>query len=301
MIIWIVGLLVVILLLAGFYFSTRILYPRVQSRQYWMQVDQDAGLIDPLAWEKQPKEAVQVPSPYGYTLAGYFVPFPGSHKTVIILHGITASIGTSIKYMDIFQRHGFNVLLMDLRMHGESGGRNCTYGYYEKYDLKATVDWVYQRMGMGGVVGVHGESLGASIALQYAAVDDRAGFIVANCGYSDLRELLAYRLKYDYHLPGWLFLPLSDFFCTIISGMSFDAVSPIRDIPHIQAPVCFIHGADDKYVPLEMAKQMFNAKLRGIRHLYVASGARHAEAYVVDAEAYGKNIEEFLSRFGMLN
>ncbi len=300
MLFWILGIIVIMILLAGYYFASKVLYPRVESREFWLHKEIEAGLVDKLKWENQPKEAVQIQSPYGYMLSGYFMPTTGSHKTVVILHGITAALTTSIKYMEAFQRHGFNILLMDLRMHGESGGKNCAFGYYEKYDLKTVVDWVYQRMGLGGVVGVHGESLGAAVALQYAAIDDRAGFIVANCGFSDLRALLAYRLKYDYHLPGWLFLPLADFFCTIISGMSFDAVSPIRDMPYIHAPVCIIHGAEDLYIPLEMAQQLFNAKQHGIRHLCVTPGAKHAEAYTVNPEAYNDSITEFLSRFGML-
>ncbi len=300
MLFWILGIIGLIILLAGYYFASKVLYPQAQSRDYWLQKEIEAGRVDPVAWEKQPKEVVQIQSQYGYMLSGYFLPTAGSHKTVIILHGIKASISTAIKYMGAFQRNGFNIMLLDLRMHGESGGKSCTFGYYEKYDLKTVVDWVYTRMGMGGVVGVHGESLGAAVALQYAAIDDRAGFIVANCGFADLRELLAYRFRYDFHLPGWLFIPLADFFCTVISGMSFDSVSPIRDMSYIQAPVCIIHGADDAYVPVEMAQRLFNAKQHGIRHLHIVPGARHAESYQVNPEAYNQIIAEFLSRFGML-
>lgn len=297
---WILGIVLLMILLAGYYFASKVLYPRVESREYWFQKEIEAGRIDRATWENQAKEAVQIQSPYGYMLSGYFLPTTGSHKTVVIIHGITASICTSIKYMAAFQRHGFNIMLIDLRMHGKSGGKNCTFGYYEKYDLKTVVDWVYQRMGLGGVVGIHGESLGAAVALQYAAIDDRAGFVIADCGFSDLRKLLAYRLKYDYHLPGWLFIPLADFFCTVISGMSFDAVSPVRDMPYIQAPVCIIHGAEDFYIPVDMAQELFNAKQHGIRHLYIAPRAKHAESYSSNPAAYNASITEFLSRFGML-
>lgn len=298
-ILWILALLVLILLLLGFYFATRVLYPIRRSHAETFQIEKENGYVDVPEWDGLPKEEVWIPSPYGYQLYGVYIPVPGSHKTVVFSHGISYTFHGSIKYLYVFRKLGFNVLLYDHRFHGRSGGRNTTFGYYEKYDLKAVADWAFQKQGGAGIVGVHGESLGGAIALQYAAIDERAAFVVSDCSFSDLTELLKYRLDYDYHLPAPLFIPLADFFCTLLSGMSFSTVSPIRDVRILQLPVLFIHGKEDRYIPPEMSQRLFNAKVLGIRQIYLVPDARHADSFTKHPIEYEKQVDQFLTRLGM--
>ncbi len=67
--------------------------------------------------------------------------------------------------------------------------------------LQILVDWAFQQLDETGIVGTHGESLGAATTLQHAAIDKRISFAIADCPFSDLTELLKYRFKEDYHLP----------------------------------------------------------------------------------------------------
>ena len=100
-----------------------------------------------------------------------------------------------MKYVELFRSFGFNVLLYDLRNHGSSGGKNTTFGYYEKYDLRAVVEWAFMRTGPGGLVGTMGESLGGAISIQHAAIDSRVAFCIATSSFSDFRQLLIYRFN----------------------------------------------------------------------------------------------------------
>ena len=49
----------------------------------------------------------------------------------------------------------------------------------------------------------------------------------------------------------------------MLSGMSFDAVSPLRDIGEISLPVMLIHGVNDRYVPVQMSKDLYETKKKG--------------------------------------
>ena len=69
MTLWIIGLIILIFLLSGYYFASKVLYPRVESREYWFQKEIEAGRIDRATWENQAKEAVQIQSSYGYMLS----------------------------------------------------------------------------------------------------------------------------------------------------------------------------------------------------------------------------------------
>ena len=68
-------------------------------------------------------------------------PQPGSNKTMILVHGISYTRMGMVKYMPIFRRLGWNILIYDQRFFGRSGGSNTSFGYYEKRDLVAAFDW----------------------------------------------------------------------------------------------------------------------------------------------------------------
>ncbi|MFT6411105.1 MAG: alpha/beta superfamily hydrolase, partial [Flavobacteriales bacterium] len=76
-----------------------------------------------------------------------------------------------LKYAEAFVDLGLNVVVFDLRAHGQSGGENCTYGYCEKHDVSSIIDWL-TASGVEGQIGLYGTSLGGAIALQTAAIDD---------------------------------------------------------------------------------------------------------------------------------
>lgn len=285
--------LIILIAACGFYLSGMIIHPRTRSREDTLQTECEKGNMSREYFDRLPKEEVRIMSRYGYELHGYYFPNGDSKKTVIICHGITYTIYGSVKYMEMFLKRGFNVLIYDHRNHGESGGTNTTFGHYEKYDLKTCTDWVLERCGEKCLVGLHGESMGAAIALQNIAIDPRIAFCVADCSFSDLQELLKYRLKVEFKLPQFPTMLVTSLFTRIRTGMSPEYISPIRDIADADTPVFFIHGREDMYIPTQMSIDMYNIK-KGRKKLYIAPHARHAESVVMNREEYDRLVGEFL-------
>ena len=56
--------------------------------------------------------------------------------TIIYLHGIADDRGSAYGVVTRFLPAGFNVVAYDSRAHGRSSGDLCTYGYFEKDDLR---------------------------------------------------------------------------------------------------------------------------------------------------------------------
>jgi fermentation-respiration switch protein FrsA (DUF1100 family) len=292
----IIIIMILILGLGGFYFSSIVIKPKTFDYDDTYNFEIEHGRFEKDVFEKLDKDEVYIKSPYGYDLHGLFFPAAGSKKAVIICHGITYTLYGSVKYMDVFIQRGYNVLIYDHRNHGRSGGNYTTFGYYEKYDLKACMDWIKEKLGDDCIAGVHGESMGAGISLQYAAIDSRADFIIADCAYSDLNSLLKIRLKEDYHLPPFPILNIASFISRLRCGINYQDVSPIKEISEITTPILFIHGSEDRYIPNTMSRDMYNSK-KISKKIYIAPDAGHAQSINKNKEAYEKIVNDFLDEY----
>jgi pimeloyl-ACP methyl ester carboxylesterase len=290
----IAGVFLLLVLLAGFYFASLVIYPRVFPYEKTYQIEVEKGKIIPEEYNNWPKEEFSLTSPHGYQLHCLYFPVEGSKKTIIISHGVTYTLYGSIKYLPLFYKRGFNVLLYDLRNHGKSDRLNTTFGVEEKFDLKALVDWVVLHNGPDEIIGTMGESLGAAITLQHAGIDSRITFAVSDCSFSNLPDLLKYRLHEEYRLPPFPMLPVSDLFCYTLAGWHYEQSSPISAVMTTATPIFFIHGQEDKYIPPEMSQAMFEAKKHGYRKLYLAPNADHAQSLWQNRQDYDQQIEAFL-------
>ena len=216
---------------------------------------------------------------------------------MIISHGVTENKVNSIKYMKLFLERGFNVLIYDHRRHGESGGNTTSYGYYEKFDLKAIVHWLKKEKGSDILLGIHGESMGAATMLLYAgAVEDGADFYISDCSFSDFKEQLSYLLKKDMHLPPIPLLSIVDLFLRIRQRYSLRDISPISAVHRIKQPVLFIHSKKDDYILPSMTEALYQKK-KGPKKLFLAENGAHAQSLNENKTNYEAAIDEFLHEF----
>jgi uncharacterized protein len=285
----------------GWHFSSIILYPKVSKYDYTYNYEVEKGQIDVIKFNNLEKQEIYLDSKYNYKIHGFFFPNNQSKKVLILCHGIAWSLFGSVKYMDIFLERGFAVFIYDHRNHGLSGGKDTSYGYYEKYDLKKCTDWLFDKLGNDIIVGLHGESMGASIVLQNIVIDTRIKFCIEDCGYSDAIALFKYRLEKDYNIKK-VQIPLVTL-ASVISkmrvGWKFKYVSPIITLPKVKIPILFIHGEEDDYVPTFMCKQMYSVKI-GYKDIYIVPRADHAESYCKNKKEYEKRVDRFLKAINIL-
>ena len=203
----------------------------------------------------------------GVTLQGWAFPCVRPRRgTLVYLHGIADNRGSSAGAAERFTRRGFDVIAYDSRAHGESGGDACTYGYYEKRDLRRVIDTIPD-----GPVVVVGASLGGAVALQAAATDPRIRAVVAAETFSDLRTVATERAPFFFFGP----LVARAFRLAEAEGrFTIDDVSPVRAAANIRVPVLLVHGEADRDTSPAHSQRIFDA-LRGPKRLILVPGAGH--------------------------
>jgi fermentation-respiration switch protein FrsA (DUF1100 family) len=244
---------------------------------------------------------IKLDSRFGYTLQGSYLPNPKPTKnTVVFVHGIAGSRLTGIWYAPLYWSAGYNVLVYDSRASGESGGESVTWGYYERYDLDQWIDWVEQNH-PGGIIGVHGISMGAATALMHAEMNEtthRIQFYVADSAYSDLAELLTEQIDdvIKLHSPFWVRLLLwySSLAANWQSGFRFQDVSPLQSVKNVTTPVLYLHGGADALVPVQMSEQLYTAT-KGYKRKYIFPKDAHIMAFFNHKTEYQQQILSFIS------
>ncbi len=204
-----------------------------------------------------------------------FAQTDSAQGTVVLLHGIGSSKEAWLPIADTLAHHGFNSILFDLRAHGESGGVNCTFGYYEKYDVSAVMNETQKQTGDVGPYAVFGHSLGAAVAVQAMVVDPRIVCGIAQSPFAALREILH---DYWYQMSGIPFTWIPDAALKNserIAHFTVDAVRPENAAQFIFYPVMVIHGTQDKKISIDYGKRVYSNLQSLAKEWYPIEGGDH--------------------------
>jgi len=229
------------------------------------------------------------------TLHGWYLPVQDSEPVIIMIHGADGNrADPSIGMLEIaagLVGHGYNVLMFDLRGHGESGGNRTSAGFYEKRDLLGAVGFV---KGRGfEQIGVLGFSAGAATSLMGTAESDDIDAVVADSSFADLKDMMEPEFSKRTKFPKFFLSPLL-FMVKIMYGVDFNAVKPVESIPGIEPrPILIIHGELDETVPLEHAYRLRDASQSPESQLWVVPKAGHVRAYITRPEEYISRVTTF--------
>ncbi len=206
----------------------------------------------------------------GLRLHGWFFPCEGQRRgTIIYLHGIGDNRGGVIGVAERFLPLGFDVVGMDSRAQGKSEGEICSYGVFEKEDVKALIDTLPP-----GPVLLLGGSLGGAIAIQTAAVEPRVSVLVAIETFSDLR------LVAEERVPGFFSRSMiEDAFLLAAEKGGYHAAdaSPVNAAKVVKVPVLLIHGEEDRDTFPDHSLRIHEA-LGGKKQLILVPDAGHNQS-----------------------
>lgn len=260
------------------------------------------NLFDEALYNSTSKEDITLKSFDGLNLTSTLIMNENpTNKFIVLVHGVSICYVGSLKYFDIFYKNGFNILIVNQRRHGKSEGKYSTYGFYEKYDVNMWIEYLKSRFGNDIILGLHGESMGAGTVMETIPLNDSIKFVIEDCGYSNFHELIGFQITHAYKnrlvrkilRPSLIF---ANFFMKTKSKFSMKKIVPIDIVSSTSLPIMFIHGKEDYFVPWYMAVDLYKAKTKGYKELYLVEGAKHAEALEVNKILYEKKIMTFIEK-----
>ena len=272
------------------------IYRLPPGEQYEPRAEEMRGMIRRMAAE--PCERVSITSRDGLRLRGRLYLRGGPEAPVdLCFHGWRATGLRDFSGGGLFLLgEGHNVLLVDQRAQGDSEGRTMTFGVMERWDCLDWLEYIQTRPELQGPVTLYGVSMGAATVLLASALPlpENVRCIIADSPYSSPEAILE-KVSRDMGLPGKPALAMMRFGAALFGGFSFNGVNCLEAVKHTRIPILLIHGEEDRFVPLEMSREIAAANPEMVR-LVTFPGAGHGLSYLTDTERYRYEVSEFCRR-----
>ena len=242
---------------AGTEFATRTQFKPIPSAEtFFSQPVQDETFFS--------KDGVEVSS--------WFIPDTTSNKAVIILNGIGGNRTGVMKRADFYHKNNYNVLLPDLRGTGKSGGDAITFGWHERQDLLAAVNFLKEKKGID-TIAVHGLSLGAAtITYSFQEKPDYYFVVLESC-YDNIENALRHRIE-TYYVPYFLAYPMR-MMTERKLGVAQSKLSPESYMSFCTYPTFIMAGDNEVKLPIEETEKIFQKCVSEKKELYIFKGAYH--------------------------
>ena len=243
-------------------------------------------------------QEIQTVSYDGLTLSGIWVPAEKPKGTILLAHGYRSSklVDFSIAF-GLYHSMGMNILLPDQRAHGKSEGKYITFGVKESRDMQSWIDFHNKQFGEFPIV-LSGLSMGASTVLYLADEDLPANVkgIIADCGFTSPKEIIASVFRRVIHLPPEPSLWVCDLCARIFAGFRLTQKDTRQTLKHTKLPVLLVHGMEDGFVPCEMTKEGYDV-CNGTKEILLVEKADHGVSFLVDKERYTKTVTAFIEKY----
>ena len=225
----------------------------------------EAVLVNEWVVNARTPRRIQVRSEDGTALAGRMI--PGTKRLrpwVLMLHEFGGSWRDSLAFSRIYAAHDCNIMLVDMRAHGESEGEWAGSGWLDRRDVIAWCSWIIARTGEEAQIIIHGVGMGAIAALFAAEEEDfpiQVRAIVSDSAYTDVWNETALRLGKGFAKPQ----PMLDLYRIMLEkskgGYDLGKGNVLPSIQSISTPLFIMHGEEDACTPPYMG--MYLAKAAG--------------------------------------
>jgi pimeloyl-ACP methyl ester carboxylesterase len=236
----------------------------------------------------------------GIELSGWWIPRAGSTKAIIMVHGRGENRTTEFydHFLDLaaalntFSGRGFNILMIDLRAHGLSGGEYSAWGVGERRDVEGAADWIKRHGFRPAGIGALGASLGATACVHATADDaDISALVADGAGTNDYASIQRSWRR----MTGTpqLFFSAGFLMERLLYGYDMRALRPLDALKQLRARrVLLIYGSREVN---DQRRQLIQTALPDAE-LWVVPQAAHTGSYTTVPKAYLEKVGAFFEK-----
>ena len=240
---------------------------------------------------------VAATTPDRLKLAGWYVPGT-NHALVIAQHGYKADRGEMLNEAAMLRQHGYSVLITSTRAHDLSDGDLITFGRGEMGDLEAWLDIAKTREEVDpDRIGMLGNSLGGTLAIEFAATHPEIRAVATNSAFSSLTDTVDTSIRFFTGLPPFPFSPLIRFWAEREAGIRTADVDAKKWIARISPrPVFLMQGGTDVVISIASGQALYDAA-REPKELWYAPRVGHTGFDTALPEEYERRVVGFFDRY----
>jgi len=239
-----------------------------------------------------PYETIDLVTKKNIKIEAWYMPVDSSKGTVIMVHGLGGNKSLLMSQAYEFRYFGFNVLFIDLRAHGNSGGNTTTLGFRESEEIKLAYEYIFKKSEKR--IFLYGISLGAVVVAK--AIYDynlAPSGIILDMPFGSLKKLLEGRARI-LGFPEEPFGVLVTFWSGIERGFNGFRHNTIRYAKKINCPVLMQYGALDRLVTSTETNSIFRNIASDKKKLVIYENAGHDYFLDKDPLKWRKEVSEFL-------
>ncbi len=230
----------------------------------------------------------------GLDLYGEFFDF-GFEKSVIIIPGRCESLKYSYYFAPPYQKSGYNVLVIDTRAHGKSGGKYNSIGYKESGDLIEWIKFLEKNFSQQEIF-IHSICVGTSTAMiamtSKECPKSVKGLVTEGC-FTSFRESYKTHMIYE-NRPLFPVLDLIMMYIRKYTGARLTRQAPIRLVKSFSHKILFLFGEQDVFSRPPKSKKLFNACSSKEKKIVWFDKGSHSHLRINNTEKYDKAISDFL-------
>lgn len=235
------------------------------------------------------------------TLRGWYVETDPAAPVIVLTHGIRASRRDAniLIPAGMLAHNGFNVLIYDMRNHGDSDHDNgrTSIGNKEFKDVLGAWDWLIQEKGYSPErIGLYGISLGGGTTLMAFGEEPRVAAAFVDSPFANLPEIITAELKRN-NSPTIL-ASSGILMARVMDGTDLLAHSPSEAIYNNNGrPLFIVHGTADSRISVDQTRELDAlAKQTGANlTVWIPEGVEHVGAVFDLPQEYEQRLVEFFT------
>ncbi len=219
----------------------------------------------------------------------------GEKGVVLLVHGLGGDYKSIYPQAEIYLKNNWKVYALDQRASGQSTSPILSYGYFEKQDLEACVNYI--KANHEGPIIVHGVSMGGATAGLYAETQHAQDFvtkIILDSSFTSMARVFSNVWEtMDMGIPVDFAIAVSSPILQFKYGFSFQHTDVIDALSMTTLPVLIIASEQDSLSTIDMSYALYHAVSHEEKQLAIFD-AKHVEAVIDHPLAYEKAVMSFI-------